>query len=129
MDVFEIVLQDFRNVGESFGAFTSSYATKAAHFWKVRAFAPVLAMKNVENNHKFRLPDTDDSVLQYILSHQQLEATVQLHHRVTFHQDCIEVEVRIDNLRCDVSQLAFSKTRGVSEERHFSITSKCEHCS
>lgn len=104
---------------ESFSAFISSYATKASNFWKVRAFAPVLAMKNVQNSHKFRLPDTDDSLLQYMLSHQQLEVTVQLHHRVTFHEDCIEVEVRIDNLRCDVSQLAFNKTSGVSEERHF----------
>lgn len=104
---------------QGFGAFASSYATRAAQFWKLRAFAPILAMKNVEKDYKFRLPNTEDSVLQYILSHQQLEATVQLHHRVTFHEDCIEVEVRIDNLRCDVSQLAFSKTSGVSEERHF----------
>eukprot|EP01018_Ginkgo_biloba_P004795 Gb_17355 [translate_table: standard] len=95
-------------------------------FWKVRLYSPLLSMKD-DRDHRdqlqcAKLPIKDDRLL-FALRYQHLEAVIQLRYRMKrLNQDCIEVEVEIDNVRCDVFQLASSalmENRGIPEEKHF----------
>eukprot|EP01018_Ginkgo_biloba_P004799 Gb_17358 [translate_table: standard] len=103
-----------------------SYSSTANGFWKVRLYSPLLSMKD-DRDHRdqlqcAKLPIKDDRLL-FALRYQHLEAVIQLRYRLKrLNQDCIEVEVQIYNVRCDIFQLASSalmENRGIPEEQHF----------
>ncbi|GLJ25371.1 hypothetical protein SUGI_0485730 [Cryptomeria japonica] len=96
-----------------------TYSCSTSGYCAVRGYAPLLAMKNSQTHLQFQLPSTEDAVLQYVLSHQQMEAVIQLKYRAVVLNDCVEIEMSVDNVRCTVTQLAFGKTAAVSEEEHF----------
>ncbi|KAI6678096.1 hypothetical protein NL676_038892 [Syzygium grande] len=105
-----------------------SYATEAHGLWILKGYAPVAAMKLTRSNDqmkKFPVMGAKDSVLKYVLSHQQLEAVIQLEYSVKFCDGYIQVNARVDNVRLNVVNLGFGKESSGNDdlafagERHF----------
>uniref|UniRef100_A0ACD5VJK6 Uncharacterized protein n=1 Tax=Avena sativa TaxID=4498 RepID=A0ACD5VJK6_AVESA len=95
-----------------------SYAVQASGLWKVQLYCPVIAM-GMEDP----AVATQDERLLFSLSYQHLEGVVQLAYRTVRRENWVDVEVKVDNIRCDVESLV-SETlmaeRGYgSEEKHF----------
>eukprot|EP01018_Ginkgo_biloba_P004798 Gb_17359 [translate_table: standard] len=99
-----------------------SYSSTSNGFWKVRLYSPLLSMKDDRDQLQCAIPIKDDRLL-FALRYQHLETVVQFRYRLKhFDQEWIEVEVGIDNVRCDIFQLASSalmEKRGIPEEKHF----------
>ncbi|CAI0456917.1 unnamed protein product [Linum tenue] len=97
-----------------------SYAVEAYGYWALKGYAPIPAMRLSGAPIKpFLLEPNDLSLLKYALAHQQLEAVIQLHYSVAFHDAYVQVSARVDNLRFHVAKLRFSGESEYSEERHF----------
>ncbi|KAJ0025214.1 hypothetical protein Pint_07713 [Pistacia integerrima] len=103
-----------------------AYATEAQGFWILKGYAPISAMKQTHSNGnkyngKFPIMEAKESVLRYVLAHQQLEAVLQLEYSVEFYDGYIQVNARVDNLRFHVAELGFNKNEEVeyADERHF----------
>lgn len=97
-----------------------SYAVQASGLWKVQLYCPVIAM-GMED--PAAAAATQDERLLFSLTYQQLEGVVQLAYRTVRRESWVDVEVKVDNIRCDVESLV-SETlmaeRGYgSEEKHF----------
>lgn len=95
-----------------------SYAVSASGLWKVQLYCPVIAMGMEE-----AAETPQDERLLFSLIYQQVECVIQLAYRTTRRDNWIDVEVKVDNVRCDVDSLV-SETlmaeRGYgSEEKHF----------
>ncbi|XP_030553147.1 uncharacterized protein LOC115757169 [Rhodamnia argentea] len=103
-----------------------SYATEAHGLWILKGYSPVAAMKLTCSNDQMKFPvrQAKDSILKYVLAHQQLEAVVQFEYLVKFHDGYIQVNARVDNIRLHVVNLGFGKESGGDDlafagERHF----------
>ncbi|KAI3980564.1 hypothetical protein MKX01_025129 [Papaver californicum] len=105
-----------------------SYATESHGFWVLKGYAPVLSMEPCHRQNstmplRFNQFDTKETILKYVLAHQQLEATIQLQYSVYFSDGFIQVNARIDNLRFHMVKLGFNKNEEAntvcSDERHF----------
>ncbi|XVE49268.1 hypothetical protein DITRI_Ditri01bG0069300 [Diplodiscus trichospermus] len=102
-----------------------SYATEAHGFWTLKGYAPVKAMKlmhSTDQRSRFPAIGAKESLLRYVLAHQQLEAVIQLEYSVGFYDSYIQVNARVDNLRFHVAKLGFSKKDDDVDhfdERHF----------
>ncbi|CAG7883236.1 unnamed protein product [Brassica rapa] len=103
-----------------------SYATEAHGLWSLKGYFPILSM-NLTNNisssemHnnkiiKFPFVEPKEAVLRYALSHQHAEVIVQFEYSVTFHENYIKVNARVDNIRVHVSKLGFHKGRGMENQ-------------
>lgn len=96
-----------------------SYSHCAKGLWKVRVYAPVPAMK-AHDKHPSTVPK-DDRLL-FALRYLHLEAVLQMSYALFFTPNWIEVQVAVDNVRCDVVPLAAESVlegHGVAEEKHF----------
>ncbi|KAL6848132.1 hypothetical protein ACP4OV_022260 [Aristida adscensionis] len=95
-----------------------SYALSASGLWKVQLYCPVIAMGMEEPAIA-----TQDERLHFSLTYQQLECVIQLAYRTVRRDNWIDVEVKVDNIRCDVDSLVSENLmaeRGYgSEEKHF----------
>ncbi|CAL1358360.1 unnamed protein product [Linum trigynum] len=102
-----------------------SYGVEAYGYWTLKGYAPIPAMRLSGEPKPFLLEPNELSLLKYALAHQQLEAVIQLHYSVAFHEAYVQVSARVDNLRFHVAKLRFSSDDGgeseseYSEERHF----------
>ncbi|KAI4367132.1 hypothetical protein MLD38_022902 [Melastoma candidum] len=104
-----------------------SYVNEAHGLWVMKGFVPVEAMRVTRSSRHpmhSHILDAKDSVLKYILAHQQLEVVVQLEYSVRFHDGYIRVSARIDNVRLHVVRLGLGNDNNDSEmsfanERHF----------
>lgn len=78
------------------GGLVLSYATEAHGLWILKGYAPIQAMKVVHSNNllrNFPLTEAKDSVLKYVLAHQQLEAVIQMGYSVKFFEGYIQVAI------------------------------------
>ncbi|KAF7035219.1 hypothetical protein CFC21_046137 [Triticum aestivum] len=96
-----------------------SYALQASGLWKVQLYCPVIAMGMEDPAAAV----AQDERLLFSLTYQQLEGVVQLAYKTVRRDNWIDIEVKVDNIRCDVDPLV-SETlmaeRGYgSEEKHF----------
>ncbi|KAI3431068.1 uncharacterized protein J3R85_008138 [Psidium guajava] len=104
-----------------------SYATEAHGLWILKGYSPVAAMKLTRSNDhmkKFPVIEAKDSILKYVLAHQQLEAVVQFEYSVKFCEGYIQVNTCVDNIRLHVVNLGFGKESSGGDaafagERHF----------
>ncbi|KAF5204373.1 neuronal PAS domain protein [Thalictrum thalictroides] len=93
-------------------SFGFSYAMESHGFWILKGFAPILSMTQTRFDNKLgqgRVLEAKESVLRYVLAHQQLEAVIQLEYSVGFYDNFIQVNVRVENLRFHVVKLGFNK--------------------
>ncbi|KAJ4782387.1 neuronal PAS domain protein [Rhynchospora pubera] len=95
-----------------------SYAVSAIGLWKVQLYCPVIAM-NMEESSSLN----QDERLAFSLKYQHVEGVVQLAYKTTLRENWVDVEIKVDNVRCDITSLV-SETlmaeRGYgSEEKHF----------
>ncbi|CAH8319326.1 unnamed protein product [Eruca vesicaria subsp. sativa] len=99
-------------------SFGFSYATEAHGLWSLKGYFPILSMNLANNNKiiKFRIVEPKEAVLRYALSHQHAEVIVQFEYSVTFHENYIKVNARVDNIRIHVSNLGFNKRRGMENQ-------------
>ncbi|EES00260.1 hypothetical protein BDA96_03G062600 [Sorghum bicolor] len=111
---------ELRSANQSSGVYSPlfSYALSASGLWKVQLYCPVIAMGMEEPAEA-----TQDERLLFSLIYQQVECVIQLAYRTARRDNWIDVEVKVDNIRCDVDSLV-SETlmaeRGYgSEEKHF----------
>ncbi|KAM7251419.1 hypothetical protein ACFE04_023302 [Oxalis oulophora] len=108
------------------------YGTEAHGYWILKGCVPVYAMKvtcSSEDKKKlFNVLEPKESILRYVLAHQQLEASIQFEYSVQFDKDgFIQVNTHVDNLRFQVARLGFNNSSKsdqeegteFSEERHF----------
>lgn len=89
-----------------------SYAMESHGLWILKAYAPVLSMTRTGFNKELgqgRVVQAKESVLRYFLTHQQLEAVIQLEYSVCYHENFIQVNARVDNIRLHVVKLGFNK--------------------
>ncbi|XP_071725105.1 LOW QUALITY PROTEIN: uncharacterized protein [Rutidosis leptorrhynchoides] len=88
------------------------YGMEAHGYWILKGSVPVHAMKVIRSSekiNKFPVLEPKESILRYVLAHQQLEAVIQLEYSVRFDNDgFIQVNARVDNLRLHVARLGFS---------------------
>ncbi|KAL0422573.1 UNVERIFIED_CONTAM: hypothetical protein Slati_3280200 [Sesamum latifolium] len=102
-----------------------SYAMESHGLWVLKGYAPVKSMQCMQSSGpRSQFPaviDAKDSLLKYALSHQQLEAVIQLEYTVGFYDNYIQVNARVDNLRIHVVKLGFNKNSDENflEEKHF----------
>lgn len=101
-----------------------SYAKESHGFWVLKGYAPVWGMNLTSCNgrrNQFPVMDVKECVLRYALAHQQLEAVIQFEYSISFQEDHIQVNARVDNLRLHIVKLGFNKNEDgeYSEERHF----------
>lgn len=102
------------------------YAMEAHGLWALKGYAPVKSMNCVQScqgqnsNFPFAIQATE-SLLKYALAHQQLEAVIQLEYTVGFHENYVQVNARVDNLRLHVVKLGFKKDKDniLLEEKYF----------
>lgn len=97
------------------------YATSAHGLWILKGYAPISAMARISGavtgGQRFAIKD---SVLQYALAHQQLEAVIQMEYKVTVNDPrYIRVSTRVDNIRLHVVRLGLGKNDHLQAERHF----------
>ncbi|CAK9181143.1 unnamed protein product [Ilex paraguariensis] len=99
-----------------------SYAMESHGFWVLKGYAPAKAMKcrgsSGRTNKLYPVIEAKESVLRYALSHQQLEAVIQLEYTVGFYDGFIQVKARVDNLRFHVAQLGFNKKEEEEEDNY-----------
>ncbi|ONK77124.1 uncharacterized protein A4U43_C02F3340 [Asparagus officinalis] len=94
-----------------------SYAFSAIKLWKAQVYCPIIAI-NVEDPSA----TTHDERLLFSLNYQQLEASVQFSYKVIFQENWIDIVVKVDNIRCNVSSLvsdALMSTRGYGTKEKF----------
>ncbi|XP_073024785.1 LOW QUALITY PROTEIN: uncharacterized protein [Primulina eburnea] len=103
-----------------------SYAMEAHGLWILKGYAPVKSMNCVQSfqGQKGDFPSVlqaTESLLKYALAHQQLEAVIQLEYTVGFHENYVQVNARVDNLRLHVGNLGFKKDEDkiLLEEKYF----------
>ncbi|XP_031395120.1 uncharacterized protein LOC116206393 [Punica granatum] len=103
-----------------------SYATEAHGLWILKGYVPIQAMKVTQSSNQlksFPITEAKDSVLKYVLAHQQLEAVIQVEYSVKFFESYIQVNARVDNIRLHVVNLGFKKGDSnegeFADERHF----------
>lgn len=80
------------------GRFILSYATEAHGLWILKGYAPIQAMKVINSSDllkKFPVTEAKDSVLKYVLAHQQLEAVIQMEYSVKFCEGYIQVSYQL----------------------------------
>ncbi|KAL5714094.1 hypothetical protein ACHQM5_016102 [Ranunculus cassubicifolius] len=86
-----------------------SYAMESHGLWILKGYAPVLSINQTRSMDKSRVLEAKESVLRYFLAHQQLEAVIQLEYNVVYHDNFIQVNARVDNIRIHVVKLGFNK--------------------
>ncbi|KAL3843887.1 hypothetical protein ACJIZ3_001290 [Penstemon smallii] len=103
-----------------------SYAMESHGLWVLKGFSPVSSMQCVQSRgQKSPFPaaviDAKESLLKYALAHQQLEAVIQIEYTVEFHDNFIQVNARLDNIRIHVVKLGFQNDSNefLVDERHF----------
>lgn len=103
-----------------------SYAIEAHGLWVLKGYAPVKSMNCVQscqgqNSNFVSAVQATESLLKYALAHQQLEAVIQLEYSVGFHENYVQVNARVDNLRLHVVKLGFKKDEDdiLLEEKYF----------
>lgn len=103
-----------------------SYAVESHGLWVLKGYSPVKSMQCVQSyGQKSQFPaviEAKESLLKYALAHQQLEAVIQLEYTVKFHDNFIQVNARVDNLRIHVVKLGFKKNsddENLLDEKHF----------
>ncbi|KAH6833158.1 hypothetical protein C2S53_008101 [Perilla frutescens var. hirtella] len=100
-----------------------SYAVESHGLWVLKGYAPVKSMQCMQSQgQKCIFPaviEAKESLLKYALAHQQLEAVIQLEYTVQFHENFIQVNARVDNLRIHVATLGFKKDIVNSDEDNF----------
>ncbi|KAG8368441.1 hypothetical protein BUALT_Bualt15G0045800 [Buddleja alternifolia] len=102
-----------------------SYAVESHGLWVLKGYAPVKSMKcmqsNGQNSQFPALIQAKDALLKYALAHQQLEAVIQLEYTVRFHDNFIQVNTRVNNMRIHVVKLGFKKNSDENflDEKHF----------
>ncbi|XP_057788196.1 uncharacterized protein LOC131005311 [Salvia miltiorrhiza] len=101
-----------------------SYAVESHGLWILKGYAPVKSMQCMQSygqNGLFpAVIEAKESLLKYALAHQQLEAVIQLEYKVQFHENYIQVNARVDNLRIHVAKLGFKKNEeSLLNEKHF----------
>lgn len=67
-----------------------SYSTEAHGLWILKGYVPVQAMRLTRCFNQLR-NFTKDSILKYVLAHQQLEAVIQLQYAVKYYENYIQV--------------------------------------
>ncbi|PKI71665.1 hypothetical protein CRG98_007988 [Punica granatum] len=70
-----------------------SYATEAHGLWILKGYVPIQAMKVTQSSNQlksFPITEAKDSVLKYVLAHQQLEAVIQVEYSVKFFESYIQ---------------------------------------
>ncbi|KAL5720904.1 hypothetical protein ACHQM5_013531 [Ranunculus cassubicifolius] len=84
-----------------------SYAFSTFGLWKVQLYCPIIAM-DIENSSE----TSPDDRLKLSLRYHQLEGVYQFIYRVIPREKWIDVEVKVDNIRCD-------KRGAGTVEKHF----------
>ncbi|KAG9130230.1 hypothetical protein Leryth_004309 [Lithospermum erythrorhizon] len=104
------------------------YAAESHGLWILKGYVPVKAAKltasfnGFHGNNKIQpfVIGARESVLKYALSHQMLEAVIQLEYSVEFFDGFIHVKARVDNIRLHVMTLGLQEGDGLlAEERYF----------
>uniref|UniRef100_A0A0E0BXK5 Uncharacterized protein n=1 Tax=Oryza meridionalis TaxID=40149 RepID=A0A0E0BXK5_9ORYZ len=95
-----------------------SYALSASGLWKVQLYCPLIAMSMEDP----AVPTQDERLL-FSLTYQQLEGVIQLAYKTIRRDNWIDVEIKVDNIRCDVdslvSEILMTERGHGSEEKHF----------
>ncbi|KAL9683206.1 hypothetical protein QQ045_015023 [Rhodiola kirilowii] len=122
-----LILKEVNGLVKSPNLSGFSYATESHGFWTLKGYAPIGSMRLTSSSdlkakslvHSF---DPTEAALRYALAHQHLEAVIQLEYSVTFLDNFIQVNARVDNIRIHMTKLGFTKYDNDSEfsqERHF----------
>lgn len=107
-----------------------SYAMESHGLWILKGYAPVKAMKCLWSDGgqkskiggNFPIIEAKETVLKYVLGHQQLEVVIQMEYKVGFYDGYIQVHARVDNIRLHVVKLGFKKSDvddGFLDEKYF----------
>lgn len=104
-----------------------SYAMDSHGLLLLKGYAPVQSMTRASfNGEQLPIYDAKESLLRYALGHQLLEAVVQYEYTISYTEHCIQVCIRLDNIRIHVTRLGFNRyddeKKGEDEfldERHF----------
>uniref|UniRef100_A0A7N0SXB3 Uncharacterized protein n=1 Tax=Kalanchoe fedtschenkoi TaxID=63787 RepID=A0A7N0SXB3_KALFE len=95
-----------------------SHSLSTSGLWKVQLYCPLAALE-AENttNH------SADPKLNFSLNYHQLEGVLQFNYQVAMQETWIDVKVKIDNIRFDVTRLideTLMNDQGVgASEKHF----------